>query len=212
MSSSVISTQKKIKVRQAIISEESAVNSTQKKGKVSVKLFQEIVGNKDHLETKKQIEELRKKFGSEWLQRESAHLVKNVIGFESSSPQSQSTKSHGNYFELDDTAESDKQLNISSDQEIIGGTSTSTPQNFKYMAIKDPVLDNQTKEDSKMETLNTTARSENTMYTTALESDIIEDGKNNSEEKAAIWDNIYQSEYEEPVGKLKTITNNVDQT
>lgn len=212
MSSSVISTQRKIKVRQAIISEESPVNSTPKKGKVSVKLFQEIVGNKDHLETKKQIEELRKKFGSEWLQRESAHLVKNVIGFESTSPQSQSTKSHGNYFELDDTAESDKQLNISSDPEPISGTSTSTPHNYKYMAIKETLLDNQTKEDSKMNTLNSTSKSENTMYTTALESNILEEARNNPGEKAAIWDNIYQSEYEEPVGKLKIIRNNVDKT
>lgn len=40
--------------------------------------------SRDHLETKKQLENLRKQYGSEWLQSQAGDMVKNVIGFDPS--------------------------------------------------------------------------------------------------------------------------------
>lgn len=85
MSSSIIS-QKRIKVRRAIISEGDSNESNPKedvKREVGT-ADSSLETSRDHLETKKQIESLRKQYGSEWLQRQAGSMVKNVIGFDPS--------------------------------------------------------------------------------------------------------------------------------
>ncbi|XP_058455943.1 uncharacterized protein LOC131433132 isoform X2 [Malaya genurostris] len=86
LSSSVIS-QKRIKVRRAIISEseqdeKNCATVEQADPNASTKSLE---FSNDHLETKKQIEKLRKQYGSEWLQSQAGNMVKNVIGFDPSS-------------------------------------------------------------------------------------------------------------------------------
>ncbi|XP_053693593.1 serine/threonine-protein kinase 11-interacting protein [Sabethes cyaneus] len=76
--------QKRIKVRRAIISESDTTDND----KTSTSVLDSNVSSKtlefsnDHLETKKQIENLRKQFGCEWLQSQAGDMVKNVIGFD----------------------------------------------------------------------------------------------------------------------------------
>uniref|UniRef100_A0A1Q3FB54 Putative leucine-rich repeat protein n=1 Tax=Culex tarsalis TaxID=7177 RepID=A0A1Q3FB54_CULTA len=87
MSSSIIS-QKKIKVRRAIISEDDPSERNQSKvSKVELTAASanSLETSRDHLETKKQLESLRKQYGSEWLQSQAGDMVKNVIGFDPSS-------------------------------------------------------------------------------------------------------------------------------
>ncbi|XP_035909526.1 uncharacterized protein LOC118511039 isoform X2 [Anopheles stephensi] len=84
MNQSVIS-QKKLRVRRAVISESENEDSNTRKysvdaGKVIDSMITE--SNREHLETKKTLEELRKQYGSEWLQSQAGHIVKNVIGFD----------------------------------------------------------------------------------------------------------------------------------
>uniref|UniRef100_W4VR35 Putative serine/threonine-protein kinase 11-interacting protein n=1 Tax=Corethrella appendiculata TaxID=1370023 RepID=W4VR35_9DIPT len=83
LSSSIVS-QKKIRVRNVFISEhEDDIKSTQLKKQNSATLLKvALEGNSDHLETKKQLENLREKYGSDWLQSHGGNEVKNVIGFE----------------------------------------------------------------------------------------------------------------------------------
>uniref|UniRef100_A0A182N8Q6 LKB1 serine/threonine kinase interacting protein 1 N-terminal domain-containing protein n=1 Tax=Anopheles dirus TaxID=7168 RepID=A0A182N8Q6_9DIPT len=84
MNQSIIS-QKKLRVRRAVISEsDSAETGTRKfsidAGKSGSAL--NLESNREHLETKKTLEDLRSQYGSEWLQSQAGHMVKNVIGFE----------------------------------------------------------------------------------------------------------------------------------
>ncbi|XP_038109345.1 uncharacterized protein LOC6041308 isoform X2 [Culex quinquefasciatus] len=86
MSSSIIS-QKKIKVRRAIISEDEPSESNQPKVtkvELTAASANSLETSRDHLETKKQLENLRKQYGSEWLQSQAGDMVKNVIGFDPS--------------------------------------------------------------------------------------------------------------------------------
>ncbi|XP_058820320.1 uncharacterized protein LOC131682671 isoform X2 [Topomyia yanbarensis] len=86
LSSSVIS-QKRIKVRRAIISEgepESSSGMTDSKLDLTTSTKSLEISN-DHLETKKQIENLRRQYGCEWLQSQAGDMVKNVIGFDPTS-------------------------------------------------------------------------------------------------------------------------------
>ncbi|XP_062545244.1 serine/threonine-protein kinase 11-interacting protein isoform X2 [Armigeres subalbatus] len=85
MSTSIIS-QKKIKVRRAIICDDDPSDKVSQYGTkqdVSTK-ENSLETSCEHLETKKQIENLRKKYGSEWLQSQAGDMVKNVIGFDPS--------------------------------------------------------------------------------------------------------------------------------
>ncbi|XP_021700216.1 serine/threonine-protein kinase 11-interacting protein isoform X1 [Aedes aegypti] len=85
MSSSIIS-QKKIKVRRAIICEDDPTEASPQydtKREVSA-ANSSLETSRDHLETKKKIESLRKQYGSEWLQSQAGSMVKNVIGFDPS--------------------------------------------------------------------------------------------------------------------------------
>lgn len=41
-----------------------------------------LESSREHLETKKTLEELRNQYGSEWLQSQAGHMVKNVIGYD----------------------------------------------------------------------------------------------------------------------------------
>lgn len=82
--SSSVFTQKKIKVRRAIISESSPADDNKKEAsKVELNASSDSFESKrEHLETKKQIENLRKRYGSEWLQNQAGEMVKNVIGYD----------------------------------------------------------------------------------------------------------------------------------
>ncbi|XP_065078704.1 serine/threonine-protein kinase 11-interacting protein isoform X2 [Ochlerotatus camptorhynchus] len=85
MSSSTMS-QKKIKVRRAIICEDDSNEKSQPqvpKGETSAS-ENSLETSRDHLETKKQIESLRRQYGSEWLQSQSGDMLKNVIGIDPS--------------------------------------------------------------------------------------------------------------------------------
>lgn len=88
--------QRKVKVRRAIIAdvgdEENSDDcvSKEKRAKSSSSKTKDIIetleGSKDHLETKKQIEDLRKEYGDSWLQSHGATKVQNVMGIQSSLP------------------------------------------------------------------------------------------------------------------------------
>lgn len=89
MNSSQISvTQKKLKARRAFIADSNEEengkelnrSTTSDKGK---DIIQNLGGNKDHLETKKQIEDLRKQYGDSWLHSQGASKVHSVIGIPS---------------------------------------------------------------------------------------------------------------------------------
>lgn len=93
---SLQTSQRKVKVRRAIIadvgdednnddyaSKEKKAKSSSSKAKDVVETFE---GNKDHLKTKKEIEDLRKEYGDSWLQSHGATKVQNVMGIQSSLP------------------------------------------------------------------------------------------------------------------------------
>lgn len=84
MSTSVASSTcgRKVKVREALIADESASDDLTPP---ILDKRQSLQYNKDHLETKRQIESLRKQFGAEWLQNQGGEMVKSVVGFESKS-------------------------------------------------------------------------------------------------------------------------------
>lgn len=70
--------QRKMKKRPAVIAD---ITDDQLKDKTVAKnVIPE--GNKDHLETKKQIETLRKQYGDGWLHRQGATMVHDVLGME----------------------------------------------------------------------------------------------------------------------------------
>lgn len=71
-------TQKKFKVRQAVIAD---IDDNCIKEKTTAKSIT-LEGNKDHLETKKQIESLRKQYGDGWLHSQGATMVHSVLGIE----------------------------------------------------------------------------------------------------------------------------------
>ncbi|XP_055639724.1 serine/threonine-protein kinase 11-interacting protein isoform X2 [Toxorhynchites rutilus septentrionalis] len=85
MSASIVS-QRRIKVRRAVISDNDMGDANQhlESKAESDTVAKGLETNQDHLETKKQIESLRKQYGSEWLQNQAGDMVKNVIGYDSS--------------------------------------------------------------------------------------------------------------------------------
>lgn len=72
--------QKKIKKRPAEIAD---INDDSVKEKTATKSIDLMEGNKDHLETKKQIESLRKQYGDGWLHSQGATMVHEVLGMKS---------------------------------------------------------------------------------------------------------------------------------
>lgn len=93
--------QKRIKVRPALIADsdnnddnaEVVVENAHKKENTGPKIVEiDEIGKREHLETKKQIEELRKEFGDSWLHSKGASKVQNVIGMQPS-PAKQTGKS-----------------------------------------------------------------------------------------------------------------------
>ncbi|XP_055596740.1 uncharacterized protein LOC129746859 isoform X2 [Uranotaenia lowii] len=84
--SSSITSQKRIKVRRAIISEDDVTNEEPITPKAAKPVLNpsgsNLESSRDHLETKKQLENIRQQFGSEWLQSQAGDMVKNVIGFD----------------------------------------------------------------------------------------------------------------------------------
>uniref|UniRef100_A0A182QE98 LKB1 serine/threonine kinase interacting protein 1 N-terminal domain-containing protein n=1 Tax=Anopheles farauti TaxID=69004 RepID=A0A182QE98_9DIPT len=84
MNQSVIS-QKKLRVRRAVISESDSSETVPRKYSIDAGnsgTALNLESNREHLETKKTLEDLRNQYGSEWLQSQAGHMVKNVIGFE----------------------------------------------------------------------------------------------------------------------------------
>uniref|UniRef100_A0A8W7NY64 LKB1 serine/threonine kinase interacting protein 1 N-terminal domain-containing protein n=1 Tax=Anopheles coluzzii TaxID=1518534 RepID=A0A8W7NY64_ANOCL len=84
MNESVVS-QKKLRVRRAVISESDNEDITTRKYSVDASKAinsLKIESSREHLETKKTLEELRNQYGSEWLQSQAGHMVKNVIGYD----------------------------------------------------------------------------------------------------------------------------------
>lgn len=78
MTASTISN-KRIKVREAQIAEEMSedVRAGHEKRK-------SLEYNRDHLETKRQIETLREQFGTDWLQNQGSEMLESIVGFETS--------------------------------------------------------------------------------------------------------------------------------
>uniref|UniRef100_A0A336MPB6 CSON003607 protein n=1 Tax=Culicoides sonorensis TaxID=179676 RepID=A0A336MPB6_CULSO len=76
LSASMISQQRRVKVREAKIDIEPTP-SMEKDSRRS------LTGNTEHLETKKQMEHLREQYGNQWLQNTSGDIVKSMVGFES---------------------------------------------------------------------------------------------------------------------------------
>lgn len=76
LSASIISQQRKVRIREAKIDEQPSTSV----GKEARKSLEQ---NKEHLEFKKQVETLREQYGNQWLQNQSGDLLKSVVGFES---------------------------------------------------------------------------------------------------------------------------------
>lgn len=72
----IVSRTKKVKKRPAEIAD---INDDSIKEKTAVRSIN-FEGNKDHLETKKQIESLRKQYGEGWLHSQGATMVHEVLG------------------------------------------------------------------------------------------------------------------------------------
>lgn len=87
---------KRMKVKPAAIADddddtiddqsENALNiSIKGESMMSEKSFEiDGMGNREHLETKKQIEEIRKEYGNDWLNSKGATKVQNVMGIQAS--------------------------------------------------------------------------------------------------------------------------------
>lgn len=80
------SIQKRIKVREAQIAgddndDETITKTPVKKATIQQKTIDEM-GKREHLETKKQIEQLRKEFGDGWLHSKGATKVQDVMGIQ----------------------------------------------------------------------------------------------------------------------------------
>lgn len=84
------SSQKRIKVRPALIADddnddgiEIVASKPTKMGKAKPAAPEiEKMGSREHLKTKKQIEDLRKEYGDGWLQCQSASKVQDVMGIQ----------------------------------------------------------------------------------------------------------------------------------
>lgn len=64
---------------------ENALNISIKDESIKEKSFEiDEMGKREHLETKKQIEELRKEYGVDWLNSKGATKVQNVMGIQAS--------------------------------------------------------------------------------------------------------------------------------
>lgn len=132
-SQSSVTTQKKIKVRPAIISDADGFEDVEivkekkakkKKKKAEVKNIDEM-GNREHLETKKQIEELRQEYGDSWLHSKGASKVQNVMGIQ---PPLSTSSDLGEFKSAEQKAEQSLEefLNLDSTQKI-DRERTSTP-------------------------------------------------------------------------------------
>lgn len=112
MTSSQTSTsQKKLKARRAFIADGSEENAKDLKRSTSAEktkdIMQSLAGNKDHLETKKQIESLRKQYGDSWLHSQGASsMVHDVIGI----PTPQPDPNGANLFRTNGPPETTEQL------------------------------------------------------------------------------------------------------
>lgn len=135
---SLQTSQRKVKVRRAIIADvgdEDNIDdnaSKEKKAKSSSSKAKSIIetleGSKEHLKTKKEIEDLRKEYGDSWLQSHGATKVQNVMGIQSSLPKAEGLS----YFKS--PPETTEQLIENLFGENIGRTSdnqTSTPVSNK---------------------------------------------------------------------------------
>lgn len=112
---------RRVKPRSVVIEEiDNHRNSKKLDSRMLVKNDRKIEGNKEHLETKQQIEELREKFGKEWLQSQGATEVQNVMGFEAMSPNSRRRERWSNL--LSSSPDRDENLLIGSQN-----MTTSTP-------------------------------------------------------------------------------------
>ncbi|CAD7085916.1 unnamed protein product [Hermetia illucens] len=134
MTTSVTERQKKAKVRTVEIEDENP--SIQAATYKEVSQPQVPEGNKDHLETKRQIDEMREKFGSGWLQNENAHMVQSVLGIKESEAAPTSRVSSQQF--IDDilgsmtasalpkeSSESEKEIKRSSAANMLSSTPTS---------------------------------------------------------------------------------------
>lgn len=62
---------------------ENALNNSMKDESIKEQSFEiDEMGKREHLETKKQIEELRKEYGVDWLNSKGASKVQNVMGIQ----------------------------------------------------------------------------------------------------------------------------------
>ncbi|XP_058119766.1 serine/threonine-protein kinase 11-interacting protein [Anopheles coustani] len=82
-----VSSQKKLKVRRALISEDyneapliNKYDTDTSKPTSSLNLE----SNREHLETKRALETLRQRYGNDWLKSQAGHMVRSVIGFDPS--------------------------------------------------------------------------------------------------------------------------------
>lgn len=137
-SSQISSTQKKLKARRAFIADESEENSKNLKRKTSGDKTKDIIlsleGNKEHLETKKQIEDLRKQYGDSWLHSQGASAkVHDVIGIPSPLPDPDGV----NYFKSapPDTTEQLIENFFGSDSSFNNDNRTSTPVNKSKVGV-----------------------------------------------------------------------------
>ncbi|XP_055852438.1 serine/threonine-protein kinase 11-interacting protein isoform X4 [Episyrphus balteatus] len=80
MTSSITEKSKRVKVRQVVIECPEQINNGTVALTESENTTTNLKINKDHLETKKQFNILRNKYGAGWLQNENAHIVDNVLG------------------------------------------------------------------------------------------------------------------------------------
>lgn len=77
--STIVASERQRKVRNATIADSpTEVN-------VSPVSFDSLINSLDHLETRRQIKELREKYGESWLQQEAGSIVQDVLGLERTS-------------------------------------------------------------------------------------------------------------------------------
>uniref|UniRef100_A0AAG5DCX1 LKB1 serine/threonine kinase interacting protein 1 N-terminal domain-containing protein n=1 Tax=Anopheles atroparvus TaxID=41427 RepID=A0AAG5DCX1_ANOAO len=82
-----VSSQKKLRVRRALISEDDSEVLTIEKHDVDASKSTSslnLESNREHLETKRALETLRQRYGNDWLKSQAGHLVRSVIGFDPS--------------------------------------------------------------------------------------------------------------------------------
>lgn len=134
MTTSVTERQKKAKVRTVEIEDENPSIEAATYKEVSQPQVPE--GNKDHLETKRQIDEMREKFGSGWLQNENAHMVQSVLGIKESEAAPTSRVSSQQFIDdilgsmtasalPNESSESEKEIKKNSAANMLSSTPTS---------------------------------------------------------------------------------------